>query len=62
MLNVLNTSRRLVDGQAKYAEYTKGYNVTQIRKIYRENERVNAEKKVRPAGGGTRVGRETQPS
>jgi len=37
--------KRLVDGQAKYAEYTKGYNVTQIRKIYRENERVNAEKK-----------------
>ena len=43
------TPRRLVDGQARYAEYTKGYNVTQISRMYRENERINAEKKVRIA-------------
>lgn len=45
MIILTDKVKRLVDGQAKYAEYTKGYNVTQIRKIYRENERVNAEKK-----------------
>jgi len=44
---VLKHLGRLVDGQTKYAKYTKGYNVTQIRNLYRENERINAEKKVR---------------